>query len=112
MDLPLGFDKRIGSKVCKLKNSLYGLKQSPWAWFKRLTHFMKKISFVKHKQITPLFLKYCPKDKVIVLTIYVDCILLTGEYMVEMNHLKKYLATEFEIKDLGALRYFLGRELT
>ena len=42
---------------------------------------------------------------------YVDDIVLTGDNMEEMERLKKYLAAEFEIKDLGALKYFLGIEL-
>ena len=41
MDSPLGFDGRFGSKVCKLKRSLYGLKQSPRACFEKLTQFVK-----------------------------------------------------------------------
>ena len=41
MDSPPGFDGRFGSKVCKLKRSLYGLKQSPRACFEKLTQFVK-----------------------------------------------------------------------
>lgn len=41
----------------------------------------------------------------------VDDIILIEDNMVEMNHLKKCLAAEFEIKNLGALRYFLGMEV-
>ena len=40
-----------------------------------------------------------------------DDIILIRDNMVEMNYLKKCLAAEFEIKDLGALRYFLGMEV-
>jgi acid phosphatase class B len=41
----------------------------------------------------------------------VDAIILTGDNVTEMDRLKKSLALEFEIKDLGSLRYFLGKEV-
>ena len=37
MDAPPSFDGRFGWKVCKLKKSLYRLKQSPRAWFEKFT---------------------------------------------------------------------------
>ena len=42
---------------------------------------------------------------------YVDDIVLTGNYEEEMNQLKQLLSREFEIKDLGHLKYFLGMEV-
>ena len=43
--------------------------------------------------------------------VYVDDILLTGDFGEELTRLKKFLAMEFEVKDLGNLRYFLGIEV-
>lgn len=40
-----------------------------------------------------------------------DDIVLTGDDLEEMQRLKEYLSREFEIKDLGALKYFLGIEV-
>ena len=47
MDAPPGFEKDFGSKVCKLKKSLYGLKQSPRAWFERFAQFVKKQGYTQ-----------------------------------------------------------------
>nr|GEX53730.1 putative Gag-polypeptide of LTR copia-type [Tanacetum cinerariifolium] len=45
------------------------------------------------------------------LIIYVDDMIVTGDDKEEITKLKKYLFTEFEMKDLGRLKYFLGIEV-
>ncbi|XP_028094659.1 uncharacterized protein LOC114294708 [Camellia sinensis] len=50
-------------------------------------------------------------NKVVVLIVYVDNIVVTGNDEEEVTHLKRQLAKKFEIKDLGPLRYFLGIEV-
>lgn len=46
-----------------------------------------------------------------ILIVYIN-IILTGDNIVEMERLKKNLATEFEVKDLGQIRYFLRIRVT
>nr|CAN61409.1 hypothetical protein VITISV_035127 [Vitis vinifera] len=46
-----------------------------------------------------------------ILIVYVDDIILSGNDMEELQNLKKYLSEEFEVKDLGNLKYFLGMEV-
>ena len=58
-----------------------------------------------------LFIKYSTQGKITALIVYVDDIVLTGNDMTEIMNLKRYLAKEFEIKDFGDLRYFLGIEI-
>ncbi|KAL5548352.1 hypothetical protein UlMin_003583 [Ulmus minor] len=58
-----------------------------------------------------LFLNSSPEGKIAILIVYVDDIILTGNNVGELIELKKLLAAEFEIKDLGALRYFLWMEV-
>ncbi|BBH01962.1 transposable element gene, partial [Prunus dulcis] len=49
--------------------------------------------------------------KVTALIVYVDDMVVTGNDPVEKAALQHHLASEFEMKDLGALKYFLGIEV-
>lgn len=53
-----------------------------------------------------MFLQQFENKSKMILIVYID-IILTGDNIVEMERLKKNLATEFEVKDLGQIRYFL-----
>ena len=46
-----------------------------------------------------------------ILIVYVGDIILVRDDLKELARLKGFLAQEFEIKDLGQLRYFLGMEV-
>ncbi|EXB74504.1 Copia protein [Morus notabilis] len=111
MASPPGFEEKFDSKVCKLKKSLYGLKQSPRVWFEKFTHSVKNQGYVQVQSDHTMFMKHSKDGKVAVLIVYVDDIILTGNDVAEMEQLKRRLASEFEIKDLGTLKYFLGMEV-
>ena len=98
--------------MCKLKKALYGLKQSPRAWFERFSTFVKSQGFIQGHSDHTLFTKRSVSGKVAVLIVYVDDIVLSGDDTAEINKLKQKMADEFEIKDLGNLKYFLGMEVT
>ncbi|VVA39997.1 PREDICTED: Retrovirus-related Pol poly from transposon, partial [Prunus dulcis] len=53
----------------------------------------------------------CHKGKLTALIIYVDDMIVTGDDQAEMQNLHKYLASEFKMKSLGDLKYFLGIEI-
>ena len=111
MDPPPGFEDRFGTKVCRLKKALYGLKQSPRAWFDRFTKFVLKQGYSQAQSDHTMFVKFSKLRKVSILIVYVDDIIITGDDLVEMEQLKKELSKEFEIKNLGELRFFLGMEI-
>ena len=93
MEAPPGFseDFKVG-EVCRLKKSLYGLKQSPRAWFGRFTRAMKKYGFKQSNSDHTLFLKR--RNKLVTcLIIYVDDMIITGNDEEEMTKLKKNLFT-------------------
>ena len=55
MNIPLGFEGNTGNKVCKLKRALYGLKQSPRAWFGRFAKVMKEFGYKQSQGDHTLF---------------------------------------------------------
>ncbi|KAM7506655.1 hypothetical protein LguiA_017108 [Lonicera macranthoides] len=113
MEFPSGYEVPVEhrNKVCKLKKSLYGLKQSPRAWFGRFTRSMRKFGYKQSNSDHTLFLKRC-NGNITALIVYVDDMVVTGNDLQEREALKKYLSREFEMKDLGELKYFLGIEVS
>lgn len=109
MEIPPGLkDSSSTGKVCKLKKALYSLKQSPRAWFERFSRAMQRFGYKQSQADHTLFIKHHSQGKVTALIVYVDDIVLTSNDDGEIQNLKHRLANEFEIKDLGTLKYFLG----
>jgi len=111
MDLPPGYTTSTDAKVvCKLQRALYGLKQSPRAWFGRFSMAMRKYGFKQSNSDHTLFIKH-NGEKLTVLIVYVDDMIITGDDKEEISRLQEELATDFEMKNLGGLKYFLGIEV-
>ncbi|RVW25708.1 Retrovirus-related Pol polyprotein from transposon TNT 1-94 [Vitis vinifera] len=68
-------------------------------------------SMAKNQANHTLFVKKSHAGKMTILIVYVDDIILSRNDMEELQNLKKYLSEEFEVKDLGNLKYFLGMEV-
>lgn len=99
------------NKVCRLKKSLYGLKQASRQWFAKLVQELHFQGFTQSKNDYSLFTKHNDAHFTVV-AVYVDNILVTGNDSTEIHSLKAHLHKVFSIKDLGVLHYFLGIEVS
>ena len=63
--------------VSKLKKSLYGLKQTPRAWYAKIDGFLLSLSFVQCKSDPNVYLKLI-HGYLMVIVLYVDDLLITG----------------------------------
>ena len=98
-------------KVCRLKKLVYRLKQSPRAWFGRFTKSMKAFGYFQTNSNHTLLLKK-QQGKITAIIVYVDDMVVIGNDPEEREALQDYLSKEFEMKDLGPLKYFLGIEVS
>lgn len=110
MSQPQGYHTVGDVRVCKLLKSLYGLKQAPRKWNERLCASLFEFGFKQSLNDYSLFV-YTKCNFVVVLLVYVDDIILTGNSVSEITKVKDFLKTHFLIKDLGKLKYFLGIEV-
>lgn len=89
--------------VCKLKKSLYGLKQSPRCWNKTFKDFMESIGFISCEADPCVFIRGST-----IVAVYVDDLILITNEEKEMDSVKKSLANRFKMKDMGDIHYLLG----
>jgi len=96
--------------VCKLKKALYGLKQAPHAWFEKFSIVISSLGIVSSSHDSTIFIK-CTDASRIILSLYVDDMIITGDDIDGISVLKTELARQFKMKDLDYLRYFLSIEV-
>ncbi|XP_057444635.1 uncharacterized mitochondrial protein AtMg00810-like [Lotus japonicus] len=112
MHQPLGFcDRTHPDYVCRLRKSLYGLKQAPRAWYQRFADYVSTIGFQHSTSDHSLFI-YRRGSDMAYLLLYVDDIILISSSHDLRKSIMALLASEFAMKDLGPLSYFLGIAVT
>lgn len=103
-------DERYPDKVCKLKKSIYGLKQAGRDWNRKLNEVLINIGFKRCKTDNCLYVKRLDEE-FIYIAVYVDDILLScfSEHVLKsiVNDLNKHV----DAVDRGPAKYYLGMEI-
>ena len=94
----------------KLQRSPYGLKQSGRMWYNRLSEYLLKEGYANNLICLCIFIKKS-KTGFAIIVVYVDHLNLirTPE---ELTRTTNYLKREFEMKDIGKTKFFLGLQIS
>ena len=99
-----------GHLVCKLKKSIYGLKQMSRQWYLKFHRVIRRHGFFENPFDACIYLKI-NRINSIILVLYVDDILLAASRMSLLNCTKSFMQNHFEMNDLGEAAYVLGIEI-
>ena len=104
---PLGYTCEE-NKVCRFRKALYGLHLE--LGLLNFTRLSPQLNISSDGHDSALFTRKTDNGTVVLL-LYVDDMLITGDDSVGIEELKKFLCQHFEMKDLGPLSYFQGLEV-
>ncbi|KAD2393870.1 hypothetical protein E3N88_40847 [Mikania micrantha] len=99
-------------KVYKLRKALYGLKQAPRAWYSKIDGYFLKNGFVRSYSEPTLYIKESQDQGTMYVCLYVDDIVCTSSCDELIMNFKRSMTSEFEMSDMGLLKFFLGLEVT
>lgn len=94
-------------KVYRLRKALYGLKQAPRAWNSKIDHYFRSQGFEQSRNEPSLYVKKGAQDFLIV-CLYVDDLIYVGTNPYMVKEFKEAMMKEYEMTDLGLMKYFLG----
>ena len=112
VDQPVGYVKEgYENKVLRLKKALYGLKQAPRAWYTRIDSYFQENGFLKCPYEPTLYIKSDSHDHMLIVCLYVDDLIFTGNDSSMVAAFKKAMSSNFEMTDMGLMSYYLGLEV-
>lgn len=108
---PEGFEVKGKEKhVLKLSKALYGLRKAPRAWNIKLDKSLKNLKFSKCA-CEPAVYTRGSGETALILGVYVDDLLVTGNSPVEIMKFKTEMTSQFDMSDLGLLSFYLRVEV-
>ncbi|WVZ16815.1 hypothetical protein V8G54_009797 [Vigna mungo] len=111
MDQPEGFTMTGNENlVCKLEKSIYGLKQASRQWYLKFNDTITSYGFVENTVDQCIYIKVSG-SKFVILVLYVDDILLATNDIGMLHDVKKFLSSNFEMKDMNEASYVIGIEI-
>ena len=97
--------------VYRLRKALYGLKQAPRAWYARIDSYLVSLGFERSASEPTLYVKRNGAETQLIVSLYVDDLLVTGGDKFMLADFKAKMKEMFEMSNLGLMTYFLEMEV-
>ena len=113
IEQPEGFDTQSQNSeklVCKLKKSLYGLKQSGRNWNNLLHDYLINENFIQSLADPCLYVRMIDDKQYVIIIVWVDDIIIAASNLSSLENVKQSLKDRFKMTDIGRLKWFLGTE--
>ena len=111
MKQPEGFSSSQGEHlVCKLKKSIYKLKQASRQWYLKFHNVISSFGFEENIMDQYIYQKVSGR-KICSFILHVDDILLTTNDRGLMHEVKQFLFNHFDMKDMGDASYIISKKI-
>jgi len=111
VEYPLGYEiEGVDDKFYHLKKALYGLKQAPSAWYSHIDSYFMSNNFSISNGEPTLYIKQSI-DMFLTVVLYVDVLIFMGSDKALIEEFKKEMKGEFEMTNLGLLKFLFGIEV-
>ena len=107
VEQPEGFMTKSEEYVCKLNKTLYGLRESPRAWYDVFDKYITQLGFVKCEFEVCLYVLVNDNDQIFII-LFVDDTLICSKNESNIQKIKQFLSEKFKMKDLGKIKKYLG----
>ena len=106
MDVPEGVETSADEHFCRLRRSLYGLKQSPRCWYAKIDCVLiEEMHFTRLESDHAIYA--CKTNNLIIVAIYIDDSIITRD-LSSVREVKAALSKIFEMTDCEEVSHFLG----
>ena len=104
---PDGYNDKT-DRVYKLDKALYGLRESPRAWYECFDKFILSIGFKRSNSDYCLYIFEDKNGERIFIILFVDDLLICSKNKTKINEIKLKLQQRFSMKDMGKIKTYLG----
>jgi transposase InsO family protein len=111
MKQPEGFHEFGPEYVCRLRKSIYGLKQAARQWNKKLHSTLLSIGFKRLESDRSVYI-YKKNGVHIIMPVFVDDITLAAKSRRDLDEAVEELSKHFPLRDLGPTSFLLGIHIT